>query len=136
MTDGEVESGLELYIRAVLGKKAKGIVVLDVHALTSVADVFIICSGRSSRQVAAIADFIRRDLKKNGIRPLSAEGLSEGHWALLDYGHIVIHVFYEPIREFYDLEGLWADARRIDIDALMPVREAEEDREPGDEEDS
>jgi len=88
-------------------------VVLDVADLTSYADVFIICSGRSNRQVSAIADFIKTDLKKHKIKPLSVEGTKNGHWVLLDYGHVIIHVFYEPVREFYDLEGLWADAERI-----------------------
>ena len=104
---------LNLYVEAALGKKAQELVVLDVRGLTSVADTFIICSGRSNRQVSAIAEHIKDDLKKHNIRPLSIEGMKEGHWVLLDYGHIVIHVFYEPIREFYDLEGLWVDAKRI-----------------------
>ena len=109
---------LDLYVKAVLAKKARGLVVLDVRELTSVADVFIICGGRSNRQVRAIAEHIQTSLKKHRIRPLSVEGKTEGHWILLDYGHVVIHVFYEPIREFYDLEGLWIDAKRIDIIAL------------------
>lgn len=104
---------LEVYIDAVLGKKAYHLAVLDVHDLTSVADAFIICSGRSNRQVKAIADHIQGQLKMQKIRPLSVEGLSDGHWVLLDYGQVVIHVFYEPMREFYDLEGLWVDARRV-----------------------
>ena len=107
---------LDLYIRAVTGKKAINPVVLDVRGLTSVSDVFIICSGRSNRQVLAIADDIQIKLKKQGIKPLSVEGKKEGHWVLLDYGHVVIHVFYEPVRAFYDLEGLWIDAKRIKIE--------------------
>jgi len=104
---------LDLYIKAVLGKKAMNVVALDVAELTSYADVFIICSGRSNRQVSAIAEYIQTDLKKHLIKPLSVEGTKDGHWVLLDYGHVIIHVFYEPVREFYDLEGLWVDARRI-----------------------
>jgi ribosome-associated protein len=91
---------LDLYIKAALGKKAMNLVALDVHDLTSFADIFIICSGRSNRQVNA--------------KPLSVEGVGDGHWVLLDYGHVIIHVFYEPVREFYDLEGLWLDAKRIE----------------------
>ena len=99
-------------------------IVLDVRELTSVADVFIVCSGRSNRQVTAIANFIETDLKKRNLRPLHVEGKKEGHWALLDYGHVVIHVFYEPVRNFYDLEGLWSDARRIHSPMLSAVAQA------------
>ena len=109
---------LDLYIKAALGKKAINLVVLDVHELTSFADTFIICSGRSNRQVNAIAEHIQVDLKEHKIKPLSVEGLGQGHWVLLDYGHVIIHVFYEPVREFYDLEGLWVDAKRIETSAL------------------
>jgi len=104
---------LDLYIKAASEKKAQNLVVLDVANLTSIADVFIICSGRSNRQVNAIADAIVVNLKKHKIKPLSVEGTKVGHWVLLDYGHVIIHVFYEPVREFFDLEGLWVDAKRI-----------------------
>jgi len=114
MTDiSDQDQTLDLYIKAALGKKAIDLVALDVRKLSSIADVFIICSGRSNRQVSAIAEHIQVDLKKHGIKPLSVEGKKEGHWVLLDYGHVIIHVFYEPIRSFYDLEGLWIDADRI-----------------------
>ena len=116
------DAGLDLYIQAVLGKKAINPVVLDVQGLTSVSDVFIICSGRSNRQVLAIADDIQITLKKHGKKPLSVEGKKEGHWVLLDYGHVVIHVFYEPVRTFYDLESLWIDAKRIKIESLSADR--------------
>jgi ribosome-associated protein len=109
---------LNLVLAAVMGKKALDIIVLDVSGLTSLADSFIICSGRSNRQVTAIADYIRTDLKKQGVAPLSVEGLQEGHWVLMDYGDIVIHVFYDDVRRFYDLEGLWSDAPRIRTRAL------------------
>jgi ribosome-associated protein len=95
---------------------------LDVHDLTSIADVFIICSGRSNRQVSAIAEFIQADLKKHKIKPLSIEGSRDGHWVLLDYGHVIVHVFYEPVREFYDLESLWIDAKRLPIPALKKTK--------------
>ena len=101
------------FVNAVLARKAIQVVILDVHELTSVADVFIICSGRSNRQVTAMADFIQQDLKKNGKKPLNVEGKKEGHWVLMDYGDVIIHIFYESLRKFYDLEGLWIDARRL-----------------------
>ena len=109
---------LDLFVKALLGRKALDVVMMDVGGLTSLADAFIICSGRSNRQVTAIAEHIRTELKKEGITPLSIEGLKEGHWVLMDYGSIVIHVFYDPVRSFYDLEGLWADAPRISTPAL------------------
>ncbi|MCK5188391.1 MAG: ribosome silencing factor, partial [Deltaproteobacteria bacterium] len=65
------------------------------------------------------------DLKKHKIKPLNIEGTKDGHWVLLDYGHVIIHVFYEPIREFYDLEGLWVDAKRIMTPALKKHINAE-----------
>ena len=110
---------LNLYIKAASEKKAQNLVVLDVGDLTSIADVFIICSGRSHRQVNAIADSIVVNLKKHKIKPLSVEGTGEGHWVLLDYGHVIIHVFYEPVREFFDLEGLWIDAKRIPTSGMQ-----------------
>lgn len=106
------------YVRAVQERKSIGVVALDVRSLTSLADAFIICSGRSNRQVAAIAEHVRRRLREQGHRPLHVEGEKEGHWVLLDYGHVIIHLFYEPVRNFYDLESLWADAPRIDLAAL------------------
>jgi len=109
----DIDPLLDIYIEAVLGRKALNVVALDVADMTSYADVFIFCSGRSNRQVIAIAEHIKTDLKKHKINPLNVEGTKDGHWVLLDYGHVIIHVFYEPIREFYDLEGLWVDAKRI-----------------------
>lgn len=110
---------LKPYVTAALGRKAMELVVLDVRQVTDVADVFMICSGRSNRQVSAIAEFIESELKKSGIRPVSVEGVKDGQWALIDYGHVIIHVFYDPVRRFYDLESLWADARRIDISEFI-----------------
>ncbi|MBC8433677.1 MAG: ribosome silencing factor [Desulfobacterales bacterium] len=115
----DLDPSLDFYVKAALGRKAFDLVILDVRDLTSIADAFIICSGRSNRQVAAIAESIQVELKKHGIRPLSVEGKKEGHWVLLDYGHVIMHVFYEPVRSFYDLEGLWIDAKRIKTPSLI-----------------
>lgn len=122
----DIDPSLDFYIEAILGKKTFNVVALDVAELTSYADVFIFCSGRSNRQVSAIADNIQATLKKkHKIKPISVEGTKDGHWVLMDYGHVIIHVFYEPIREFYDLEGLWVDAKRI----MTPVLEKQNDAE-------
>jgi ribosome-associated protein len=98
--------------------KAHDIVVLDMHRLTSIADYFIVCSGASDRQVTAIADAVRDDQKKRGRLPLSEEGLRSGHWVLLDYGDVVLHVFYQPTREHYRLERLWFDAPRLPLKGI------------------
>lgn len=111
----ETDSFLDDYFSAIQGKKAADIVALDVREFSSVADVFILCSGSSNRQVSAIAEHIQATLKQRKIRPLHVEGLKEGQWVLMDYGHVIIHVFYGPVREFYDLEGLWADAPRLPV---------------------
>ena len=81
----------------------------------------MICHGRSNRQVIAVAEHIQQFLKKRKIKPLSVEGMREGHWVLLDYGHVIIHVFYESIRWFYDLEGLWVDAKRIKTESMIKL---------------
>ena len=112
---------LDIYVKALLERKAEDILVLDMRKLSSIADAFLICSGRSNRQVTAIADSVQRTLKKQNIRPLSVEGKTDGHWVLMDYGHVIIHIFYETVREFYDLEGLWRDAKRV-ITPSMEIR--------------
>jgi ribosome-associated protein len=116
---------LDVYVKAVLERKAENILVLDVQKLTSVADAFLICSGRSNRQVTAIADSVQRALKKQGIKPLHVEGKTDGHWVLMDYGHVIIHIFYETVREFYDLEGLWRDAERVVTPSMEKIEEGD-----------
>ena len=102
-------------VAAALDRKAYDLVVLDTAALTSVADYFVICSGRSDTQVQAIADAIAHDGASRGMRPLAIEGREQGRWVLLDYGDVVVHVFYTPVREFYDLERLWVRAPRVEL---------------------
>lgn len=100
---------------AVLDKKAQNVSILDVRGLVSYTDFFIVCSGESERQVRAIAEQALMTLKREGLLPLGVEGLQESQWVLLDYGDVVVHIFYGPIRRFYDLDGLWADAPRIPV---------------------
>lgn len=101
--------------RAALDKKAADVVLLDVHELTSLADEFVVASGRSDTQVRAIGEAVEEALRQRGRRPLAVEGLRHGQWVLLDYGDIVVHVFYGPVRSFYDLERLWARAPRTEL---------------------
>lgn len=98
---------LILCINATLQKKAQDIVVLNLKQISAFTDYMIICSGTSERQVQAIAQEIQLFLKKADVRPLGVEGASNGQWVLLDYGNVVLSVFHEPIRTFYDLENLW-----------------------------
>lgn len=97
-------------------KKALDLVLLDVGAISGYADYLVLASGRSTRQAGAVAEGIERALKKAGIKPLGLDGIKEGRWALLDYGDVVVHVFHQPVREFYDLESLWSDAPRVEVD--------------------
>jgi len=106
---------LILCINATLQKKAQEIVVLNLKQVSAFTDYMIICSGTSERQVQAIAQEIQQFLKKADVRPMGVEGEANGQWVLLDYGDVVISVFYEPIRAFYDLENLW-DAPRMKVD--------------------
>jgi ribosome-associated protein len=102
-----------LCAREAIRFKALDLVVLDVSRFSSFADFFIICSGKSGRQVQGIADNLEINLKSQGLKPIGTEGKREGHWVLMDYGDVIIHVFYEPVRYFYDLESLWSEAPRI-----------------------
>jgi ribosome-associated protein len=90
-------------------------VILSIQNLSSFTDYFVICSGNSDRQVQAIASHIEGLLAAKGLFPLGIEGKREGRWVLLDYGEVVVHIFYHPVREFYDLEKLWIDAPQIDL---------------------
>jgi ribosome-associated protein len=94
-------------------KKAERIAVLDVRSLTSYTDYFLICHGHSDRQVKAIAEALQTTLKSEGVRPVAVEGTETAQWVLMDYEDFVVHVFYEPVRAYYDLDGLWADAPRV-----------------------
>ena len=125
--------GLDGAMRALeiaLEKKALEPVLLDVRQLCSFTNYQLLLSGRSERQVDAIAEAIEIALKSEGQRVLGAEGARGGSWSLLDYGDFVVHVFLHAAREHYDLEGLWSDAARVPIevppDARVPAGEAYE----------
>lgn len=102
-------------INACADAKGKETVVLDVAKIFDLADYFIVVSGRSDRQVQGIANKVITTLAEHGMHPSSIEGLEEAQWVLLDYGDVILHVFYEQTREYYDIEGLWAQAPRLDI---------------------
>ena len=102
-------------INAALEKKAKDLVILSVKEISAFADYFIICSGSSDRQVRAIAAAIQENLKTADILPLGIEGEAAGQWVLMDYDDVIIHIFLDPVRAFYDLERLWSEAPRMDV---------------------
>ncbi|OKY76896.1 MAG: ribosome silencing factor [Desulfobulbaceae bacterium DB1] len=101
---------------AALDKKAEDLVILDVHELSSFTDYFVIMSGRSTRHVQGLADAIESELRLKRLQEGTTEGAQEGFWVLLDYGDVVVHIFYHEERAFYDLEGLWHDAPRIGVE--------------------
>jgi ribosome-associated protein len=103
---------------AAYDKQAEDVLALDVRDLTSLADTFLIASGRSRQQVRAIADGVLEAARRDGIRSLGAEGQDEGAWVLLDFGSVIFHVFHEDTRKHYDLERLWADAPRMDVEPV------------------
>lgn len=97
-----------------LEKKAEHVRVLNVRGLSSLTDYLVIASGRSDRQVQAIAEAVRVGMKHHhATPPLAVEGMNEGRWVLVDYGDVMVHVFQEPVREFYDLDGLWREAPEV-----------------------
>ena len=109
-------------------RKGRDLVLLDVAEMSGYADYFLLVSGRSTRQAASIAENIHRVLKKAGRKSHGLEGMKEGRWACLDYGDVVVHVFHEPVRAYYDLDTLWADAPRLELDpeelgSLLPPEE-------------
>jgi ribosome-associated protein len=100
---------------AALDKKAVGLEILDVAGKVDYADFLVLMTGRSDRQVAALAEGIEDALRKKNRRPLSVEGTQEATWILMDYGDVVVHVFQDDARSLYDIEGLWLDVRRLPV---------------------
>ncbi len=103
--------------RAGIDKKAEEVLLLDVRGLVSYTEFLVLMSADSEPQAAAIADEVDRRLGALGARPLGVEGRVGGRWVLLDYGDVVAHVMFPETRQFYDLEGLWADAPRERVEA-------------------
>lgn len=102
-----------------LEKKARDILILDLHELTSATDCFVVCSADSETQVKAVADHVLEGLAKNGVKVWHVEGLEGRRWVLLDYVDVVVHVFYSNTRDFYSLETLWGDAPATRVDDAL-----------------
>jgi len=109
-----------LAVGAAMDKKALDPIVLDLRDLSSVADFFVILTGTSDRHVQAVAQHVMEAFNSLGNILLGEEGLRNGNWVLMDYGEIVVHVFLESVREYYDIERLWLDAPRLDLDGAGP----------------
>jgi ribosome-associated protein len=110
------ETKVQRAARAARDKKALDLTVLDVRAVSSIADYFLVCSGRSTTHMETIADAIHLELKADGVRPLHSEGVASSGWMLLDYGDVLMHVFLEQTRVYYALERLWGDAPAVPVE--------------------
>lgn len=97
-------------------KKGERVLILDVVGICGYADYFVVSSGLSERQTIAIAKSVDDSFRKGGVKPYGSEGLKQGHWALIDYGDMVVHVFLDSARDYYDLEGFWSDGKQIEVD--------------------
>ncbi|MBI4635745.1 MAG: ribosome silencing factor [Candidatus Rokubacteria bacterium] len=102
--------------RVALDKRALAVVVLDVQGVSSVTDYFLVCSGKSATHLQTISAAIQEELKRDGVRPMHAEGVADSGWILLDYGDVLMHVFLEDTRAYYALERLWGDAPAVPLD--------------------
>jgi len=118
MSSVDTHQALRTAVEAALDKKAFNLNALEVGELTSYADVFLICSAGSDRQVTAIADSVTRKLRDVGRKPLHSEGSGRSEWVLLDYGDLLLHIFTEEKRAYYALDSLWGDAPSIDLKDL------------------
>lgn len=112
----EPDEAINLAARVASAKKATDIAVLDLREVASFTDYFMICTGANARQAQAISNAVEEELRKKGKRPLHIEGYSNAEWILLDYGDFIVHVFGSAARKFYDLERLWRDAKRVEMD--------------------
>jgi ribosome-associated protein len=106
------------YLAPIFDRKPKSVTALMVRELTSYTDMVVIVEAGSSRQVTSLSEHIIKSLKGAKIKASGTEGVKEGQWALLDFGHLIIHVFESDAKAFYDLEGLWSDAQPVDLSAF------------------
>jgi ribosome-associated protein len=102
--------------RLAADKKAQDVLVLELRGLTDIADFFVVASGTSERHVKTVAEGVELGMKEKDIKVLSVEGYDEGRWVILDYGDVIVHVFLESLRELYDLESLWIEAKTDKVD--------------------
>ena len=113
-----LEERITLCTSAAIEKQASEIIILDLKGFSTITDSFLICSGSSTRQVQSIADAIDESMSKQGVEPRGTEGYTQARWILMDYNDLVVHIFHEETRRFYDIERLWAKAPTLDISAV------------------
>ena len=118
MLDHDTLNLVRLATIAAQDKKAFELAILDVSEVTSFTDAFVLCSTSSDRHLEAVAEAVQRSLRGNRRRPLHTEGGSGSQWILVDYGEVIVHVFTEERRAYYNLEGLWGDAPRLELKDL------------------
>ena len=109
----------EIAAKALDSKKGKDIKALETGALTSLAENFVLCTGTSNTQIKALADAVEKAMSEAGEEPHHIEGHRSGTWVLMDYSCLVVHIFTEEAREFYDLERLWKDAEEVDLSGIL-----------------
>jgi len=114
-----MKDALTIALKAVDDKKAADIVILDISGVATFANYFLICSGDSSRQIHAIVDEVEQKLEAIGLSPTHVEGYQHGEWVLMDYIDLVVHVFSKGARAYYDLERLWRDGKKLDVEKLL-----------------
>ncbi len=113
------ESYLPMTLRiaeSAAGKKAKDIKAYDVRDFTVMTDAFLLCTATSEPQMKAVLNAVREDMREAGRSPRNVEGMHRDGWVLMDYGEVIVHIFREAARAFYDLDGMWADAPQIPLD--------------------
>jgi ribosome-associated protein len=110
---------LKIALKAADDKKALDIVILDISHIASFASYFLFCSGESPRQIQAIADEVQARMKESGFRASHIEGYRNAEWVLMDYMDLVVHVFSRHARAYYDLERLWRDGKKMDVEKLL-----------------
>jgi ribosome-associated protein len=110
---------LRIAVNAADSKKAYDLVALDISKIASFADFFFLCTGDSARQLQAIADEVEKQLKDFGIRPSHVEGYQNAEWILMDYIDLVIHIFSREARAYYDLERLWRDGKKLNVNSYI-----------------
>lgn len=118
-----MSDALKIALKAADDKKGHDLIALDISQIASFASYFILCTGDSSRQMQAIADEVEQRLRACGIRPSHVEGYRNAEWILMDYLDLVVHIFSKSARAYYDLERLWRDGEKLDINSLLKETE-------------
>jgi ribosome-associated protein len=109
-------------------KKAQDVVIMELDDLTDIADYFLVASGTGERHVRTIADSIEAGMKERGVKPYSVEGHRDGRWIIIDYQNVIVHIFFEQLRELYDLESLWIEAKKFRIENEKKHLEVENEK--------